>query len=118
MSIAPQRPFMSASGTRNIAISFSDMLDSSEVLTGTPIVVEVANSNSPNTDLTIANIVVSNTIKTINNKIVPIAEAVQFNVTGGTVANSPYNITITATTDSTPAQVLIGTVVLTIIADA
>jgi len=118
MSIAPQRPFMSVSGTRNAAVSFSDMLDVGELLTGTPTILEVANTGSPNTDLTLANKAVSTTELTINDKTVPIGEAVQFNVVGGTVANSPYSITITVDTDATPAQVLIGTVVLTVIADA
>ena len=118
MSIAPQRPFKSVSGTRNISVSFSDMLDTGELLTGTPTILEVVNASSPNTDLTLASKLVSTALLDINNVSVPIGEAVQFNVVGGTVANSPYSITITVSTDSTPAQVLIGTVVLTIIADA
>lgn len=118
MSIAPQRPFKSVSGTRNVAVSFADMLDSGELLTGTPTITEIAGSASPTTDLTLSNKLVSTAQLTINDTTVAIGEAVQFNVVGGLVANSPYSITISVATDSTPAQALIGTVVLTIIADA
>lgn len=118
MSIAPQRPFKSVSGTRNVSISFSDMLDVGELLNGTPTIVEVAGTGSPTTDLTLSNKVVSTSALTINDVSVPLGEAVQFAVTGGLVANSPYSITITVATDSTPAQSLVGTVLLTIIADA
>jgi len=118
MSIAPQRPYKSISGIRNVAISFSDMLDVGELLTGTPIVTEVSSSASPNTDLTISNKVISTASLTINDVVVPIAEAVQFSITGGLVANSPYSITVSIGTDSTPTQTLIGTVVLTVIDDA
>lgn len=113
MSIAPQRPFKSVSGTRNVAVSFSDMLDVSELLSGTPTVTEVTTS-----DLTLGNKLVNTGALTINNVSVPIGEAVQFNVVGGTVANSPYRITISVDTDATPAQTLIGTVVLIVIADS
>lgn len=113
MSIAPQRPFKSVSGTRNVAVSFADMLDDSELLTGTPTITEQTTS-----DLTLSNKVVNTAQLTINSVTVAIGEAVQFNVTGGTVANSPYSIKISVATDATPAQTLIGTVVLTVIADA
>ena len=113
MSIAPQRPFKSVSGTRNVAVSFADMLDSSELLSGTPTIAEQTTS-----DLTLGSKLVSTAILTINSVSVAIAEAVQFNIIGGTVANSPYSIQISVDTDSTPAQTLIGTVVLTVIADS
>lgn len=116
MSIAPQRPFKSVSGVRNIAVSFSEMLDANELLSGTPVITEVINSSSPNTDLTITSKVISTAVLTINNISVPIAEAVQFTVTGGLTANSPYSITISIGT--TASQTLIGTVVLTVIPDA
>lgn len=118
MSTAPQRPFKSVSGNRNVAVSFSDMLDVGELLTGLPVVVEVAGISSPSTDLVISNAIVSTGLLTINDVSVPIGEAVQFNVTGGLTANSPYSIKITVATDSTPAQTLVGTVILTIIDDA
>lgn len=118
MSIAPQRPFKSVSGIRNVAVSFSEMLDAGELLSGTPTITEVAGTGSPTTDLTLSNKVVSTAELTINDVAVPTGEAIQFSVTGGTVANSPYSITISVGTDATPAQTLIGTVVLTVIADA
>ena len=99
------------SATRNAAVSFSDELDSGELLTGTPTVAEVSTS-----DLTIDNAAVSTAELTINGEAVPIGEAVQFRVAGG-VAGTSYDITISVGTDSTPAQTLFGKVQLDVDAD-
>lgn len=113
MSItAPQIQVKAASEERNIAVSFAGRLDTGEVLTGTPLVVEVTS-----TDLTISNKAVSTASLTIDGDTVPTAEAVQFKVTGGTAGTS-YKIKITADTDSSPAQKLIGIVKLKVIADS
>ena len=49
-------------------------------------------------------------------KTVPIGQAVQFLVAGGT-ANIEYTIRVTATTNSTPAQILVGGVILDVVID-
>ena len=96
---------------RNAAISFVNLLDVGELLTGTPTIVEVTT-----TDLVLSNKAVSTAELTINGKKVPTGEAVQFKVTTG-LANVSYKIRITVLTDATPAQTLIITVRLRVKAD-
>jgi len=110
MSTAPQRPTASVGSVRNIAVSFSDKMDSGELLTGTPTIVN-ANPNSPE-DLTISNKVISTAALTINGTTVPIAEAVQCSVSGFIAANFPYTLNITISTDSTPAQTFKDSIVI------
>ena len=99
INTAPQRPTAVVGGVYNFASSFVGSLDSGELLTGTPTVVE-----TDTTDLTIANMAVNTAELTINNRTVPIGMAVQCSITGHLVANSPYKLKITGATDSTPAQ--------------
>lgn len=109
---APERPVLVPGETRNFAVSFGDVVDSGELLTGTPTVAEETTS-----DLTIANKAVNTAALTINGKSVAIGQAVQFKVSGqlatGTVrgdesiATGNYEIKITVSTDATPAQTLI-----------
>ena len=108
---AQQLPSKTVSEVRNAAVSFDDVLDEGELLTGTPSVDAV-------TDLTFSNIAVSTTILEINGKDVPVGRAMQFKVTGGLVANSPYTIPVQATSDSTPAQTLRGKCLLEVESDA
>jgi hypothetical protein len=58
--------------------------------------------------LTISNAAVNTAALTINDITVAIGDAVQFKVLGQAVANSPYTLKITVSTDSTPAQTKIG----------
>ena len=116
MSTAPQRQEKTVSEVRNIAVSFSGKLDDGELLTGTPNLAISSPSVSPE-DMTLSNPIVNTSILTINGVSVPIGEAVQFKVTGGTVANSPYTIQINCGTDASVAQTLYGSVILTIISD-
>ena len=102
---APQRPDVAAGETRNFAVSFAGKLDTGELLTGTPTVVDNA-PNSPE-DLTISNIGVNTSALTIDGESVAIGEAVQFAVSGF-VSGTTYKLKITVSTDSTPAQSLIG----------
>ena len=102
---APERPMAVVGETNTHSVSFANILDDSELLTGTPDVVEVTT-----TDLTIVNFTptankgtVSTAALTINNVSVPIGEAVQFKVTGQKDGTT-YTIKITAGTDATPAQ--------------
>lgn len=80
-------------------------LDKTELLTGTPVVVEVTT-----TDLTLANKAVN--IATFTNqrgKIVAIGKGVQFTVAGG-VAGTSYEVSVQCGTNGSPAQLLEGTV--------
>ena len=104
---APQIQIMAAGETRNCAVSFAGKLDVNELLTGTPTVVEDTKSPSSATSLTLSNKVVSTTVLTINDLSVPIAEAVQFAVTGGS-SGGEYIIKVTVSTNSSPAQTLVG----------
>lgn len=99
---APQKPTIAVGEIRNVAVSFADVLDSGELLTGTPTVVEVTT-----TDLTLSSKAVNTAALTINGESVAIGKAVQFRVSGQLVANSPYTIKITVSTDASPAQTLV-----------
>lgn len=116
MSTAPEIQEKTVSEVRNVAVSFSGKLDSGELLTGTPVLSVIDPSVSPE-DITLSNPIVNTAILTINGVSVPIGEAVQFKVTGGTVANTPYTLGINCGTDATPAQTLYGRVILEVIAD-
>lgn len=109
---APQRPVVAVGETRNVSVSFVDLLDSGEVLTGTPTIVEVTT-----TDLTISNKRVSTTATTINGETVAIGKAVQFKVSGQLTTNSPYTIKITVGTDASPAQTFVKYVRLAVDTD-
>ncbi|HDZ20959.1 hypothetical protein LCGC14_0878500 [marine sediment metagenome] len=106
---APQLQTMVAGTTRNIAVSFAAQLDSGELLTGTPTIVEVTS-----TDLTLASKAVSSAILTILGESVASAAAVTFSVTGASAGGGQtsgeftgyYKIKCTATTDATVAQTL------------
>ncbi len=89
-----------ATEVRVVAVSFQGKLDSGELLTGTPTIVEVTTSA-----LTLANKAVSTVALTIDGVSNAIGEAVQFSVTGGT-AGVTYTINVQVGTDSTPAQTL------------
>ena len=88
------------------SVSFEGKLDSGELLTGTPTVLEVGTS-----DLTLANKAVSTGSLTINGATVATGQAVQFTATGFTGGRT-YTIRLSAGTDATPAQTLVGVVTL------
>ena len=111
MSLATERQEKTASAVRNIAVSFVGKLDDGELLSGTPTVSELVT-----TDLTITNEGVNTAELTISGKSVPIGQAVQFSVAGGTAGRS-YKITISVATDSTPSQTLYGTITLDVLPD-
>ena len=99
------------SGIRNVGVSFKDALDSGELLTGTPTIVEVTTS-----DLTLSDKVVNTAKLTIAGKSAAIGQAVQFKVLGGT-ADKTYTILITTSTDATPAQTFPVTLKIRVKAD-
>jgi hypothetical protein len=86
---------------RNVAVDFTELLDSGESLTGTPTVTEITT-----TDLTFANVAVNTAILTIYGVSVAVGKAVQFKVSGQ-LAGVTYKIKLSATTDATPAQTII-----------
>ena len=101
----PQQHRASVGATEVCYVDFTSILYSSESLTGTPTVVEIGTS-----DLTMASTdcyVTSATYVDDEGTTVAAAKAVTFSLTGGTVANSPYSLTVTAATNSTPARVLL-----------
>jgi len=104
---APERPVIAVGETRNVAVSFVDVLDDDELLTGTPTIVEVTTN-----DLTLTNKTVNTSVLTINGHSVAIGKAIQFKVSGQLVANSPYTIKITVSTNA--AQTLVKYVVLSV----
>jgi hypothetical protein len=99
-NIAAEMPTLAVGETNNFAVSFANVLDSGELLTGTPTVADEGSA----TDLTISNVTVNSAALTINGLSVAAGEAVQFKVRGQSVAKSPYTLKITVTTDSSPAQ--------------
>ena len=102
-----QRPKISAGETEVGSIDFQDLLDSGELLTGTPTIVEVTT-----TALTLSNKVVNTAALTIDGRAVAIGKAVQFK-TVGQVAGVTYRIRITVTTDATVARTLVRDVLFT-----
>ena len=108
---APQIQTIVVGETRNVAVSFAAKLDSNELLTGTPTVVEVTSS-----DLTITNAVVSTAELTILSETVAIGQAVTFTVSGalasGGLTTPPskaglYQIKVTPLTNATNAQTFV-----------
>ena len=87
-----QRPILSVGDVEKGAVSFADVLDAGETLTGTPVVTEVGT-----TDLTLGGKAVSSAALTILGETVAIAEAVQFTVSGQKVGIL-YTLSVTATT--------------------
>lgn len=95
---APQQYQLAESETALVSVDFQPLLDSGELLTGTPTVAEITT-----TDLTLANAAVNTAALTVNGVAVAISEAVQFSVTGAQPSTA-YRIRVTCGTDSTPAQ--------------
>lgn len=94
-----EMPVVSVGDTEVWAIDYTDILDSTETLTG-PTATEVST-----TDLTIANVAVNVAAVTINGVSVAIGKAVQFKASGQKV-DTAYRILVTVTTTSTPARTL------------
>ncbi len=102
-----QRPTVSVGETEIVSIDYTDKLDASELLTGTPTVTEVTT-----TDLTLTNKVVNTAEARILGRDVDIGKAVQFKVSGQKI-NTQYSIRITVSTDS--GRTLVRDAVLTVV---
>lgn len=106
---ANQVHLKAVSEVRNVAVSFANMLDDGELLTGTPTITC--------TGLTFSNQAVNTAALTIDGVEVAIGQAVQFKVVGGT-ALTQYTIQVQCGTTSTPAQTLRLLCLLDVQADA
>lgn len=88
----------SAGDTLNAVVNCTDLLTSTELLTGTPTVTC--------TGLTLASKVVNSAaLTTPAGDTIAIGKAVQFSVAGGT-AGTRYSIEVTVATTSSPAQTI------------
>jgi hypothetical protein len=96
--VLPQVPTISAGETESCAVDFTDRLDSGELLTGTPTVTEVTTA-----DLTLGSKAVNTSALTMFGSTVAVGAAVQFTVSGQQ-ASSLYTLSITVSTDATPAR--------------
>ena len=92
--------------TRNIAIDFTDALDSGELLAGSPTIAV--------TGLTFSSVAINTSARIINGRSVPTGMAVQCRVVGGTV-NTLYKAVVTAVTDATPPQTIVRKIPIRII---
>ena len=105
---APQIHAQQTNETRNHAVSFIGMLDSGELLTGTPTVVEVTT-----TALTLGSKAVNTATLTINGVSNVAGQAVQYSCTTATAG--AYVIRITCATNATPAQTVSASVRLNVV---
>lgn len=99
---AKQVPIMGAGESRNASVDFTDQLDdsASELLTGTPTVaVSPAGPAITSEQVNTGNL-------TINGENVTAGKGVQFHI-GNVTADVLYTFTVTAGTDSTPAETLV-----------
>lgn len=101
---APQFPIAAVGETRAFAIGFIDVLDSGELLSGTPTVAEVTTA-----DLTLTQKRVNTATISINGVDHLAGQAVQF-LASGFVAGRTYEVRATCATNATYPQTLIGTV--------
>ena len=112
VTLSPQYQ-ISVNDTEAVSVEFTDHLDSGELLTGTPTVVEVTTS-----DLTLANKALNTSTYTPSyaspgDAVVATSAAVQFTVTSSTAGT--YRIRITVSTDATPARTFVRDILLDIV---
>ena len=95
-----QKRTISSGDTEIVSINFTDLLDSGELLTGTPTVAEQTTS-----DLTLGNKAVNTATyeEAQTGNTVAIGAAVQFTVSPGG-STGTYTIRVTVSTDATPAR--------------
>ena len=102
---APQRPPIAPSETRNVAISFDDLLDEGESISS---VDSDDVTITPSGGLSASNIAVTVAARTINDESVAAGRAVTMRVTGALLAHVQYTVTIQPTTDA--SQTPLGTI--------
>ena len=96
--IALQRPEIFDSDERIGSVSYVGEIDDGETLSGTPTVTEVTTS-----DLTISNVAIGTTARTINKKSVAANKYVTFFVKDQ-VSGKTYTVDVRCGTSSDPAQ--------------
>jgi len=97
------------SEVRNVSVSFVDVLDSGELLTGTPTITATMATGST---VTIANAVVSTAVLTINGATVSAGKAIQFTISTGS-SGVTYTVNIQCGTDA--SQTLEAEVVIDVV---
>jgi hypothetical protein len=105
VNTAPQVPTLVEGEVNNFAVSFANVLDPGELLTGTPTVTEEVTS-----DLVINYVAVNVAALRINGRTVELGKAVQFHASGQLASTGSYTLVITITTDATPAQTKIRSI--------
>lgn len=95
---------ISVGDVRVVRIDFTDELDSGVTLTSTPT-VSAASSTAA---ITLASVAVNSAsyVDWNTGETVAVGKAVQFVVSTGTAAESPYQLTVTTVTNGTPAETL------------
>ncbi len=106
-----ERYTISSGDTEMVSVGYKN-LDSGELLTGTPTIVEVTS-----TDLTLGNKAVSTAALTIKGESFATGEAVQFSVSGQS-AGTVYRIRITVGTDATVARTFVRDILLEVAENA
>lgn len=96
-----QHAVISVGDVELVAIDYTDLLDTGELLTGTPTVTEQTTA-----DLTLANKAVSTASLTILGTTVVTGAAVQFSIQGQQ-ASTCYTIRVSVGTDATPARTFV-----------
>lgn len=109
-----QRRSKSVGETRNGTVSFSGFMDSSEVITGLPSVVQVTIVPSSIQNLTLTNVAINTSALVVLGETVAIGKAVQFRIGGGS-AGQLYEIRVTASTDA--GQTFLREILLDVTAD-
>ena len=106
--MAPEVPVFAVGETINVAVSFANILDVGELLTGVPTIVELTTS-----DLTFANERVNTATFIFDNHTGGVGKVIQFKMSGQLV-DKTYVVKITCSTDSTPAQIKVRGITFTV----
>lgn len=113
-NLADQIPCFTEGETQLGYVGFADELESGEVLSGTPTVVDDDSTGV----LTIGNQGLNSSEKTVVNTTHAANEAVVFTVSGFTASDQPrnggYQLKVTVSTDSSPARTLVKYVRFTV----
>lgn len=95
-NVSTRRMAVNAGETINETVDVEGLLKGTELATGTPVVVEINTA-----DLTITNKAVNTANQTVDGRTVLPGEGIDYTITG--FVSGIYKISITFSTDSTPA---------------
>lgn len=101
--VLEQQYDISTGSTEIVSVNYTSVLDSAEVLTGTPTVAEITTAN-----LTLGNKLVNTATYTeiVTGDTVAIGKAVQFTVSSSTAGL--YQIRVTVSSDSSPTRTFVN----------